>query len=72
MDKINWKTKLSSRKFWAMVIAVASALLVLFGVQEPTRGQIVALIAEVGALSAYIVGEGIVDAANKNTSVVDK
>jgi len=72
MDKINWKTKLSSRKFWAMVIAVASALLVLFGVQEPTRGQIVALIAEVGALSAYIIGEGIVDAANKNTSVVDK
>lgn len=67
MDKINWKTKLSSRKFWAMVIAVASALLVLFGVQEPTRGQIVALIAEVGALSAYIIGEGIVDAANKNT-----
>ena len=72
MDKINWKTKLSSRKFWAMVIAVASALLVLFGVQEPTRGQIVALIAEVGALSVYIIGEGIVDAANKNTSVVDK
>ena len=72
MDKINWKTKLSSRKFWAMVIAVASALLVLFGVQEPTRGQIVALITEVGALSAYIIGEGVVDAANKNTSVVDK
>lgn len=72
MDKINWKTKLSSRKFWAMVIATASALLVLFGVQEPTRGQIVALITEVGALSAYIIGEGIVDAANKNTSVVDK
>ena len=67
MNKINWKTKLSSRKFWAMIIAVASALLVLFGVQEPTRGQIVALIAEVGALSAYIIGEGIVDAANKNT-----
>ena len=67
MYKINWKTKLSSRKFWAMVVAVASALLVLFGVQEPTRGQIVALIAEVGALSAYIIGEGIVDAANKNT-----
>ena len=66
MNKINWKTKLSSRKFWAMVIAVASALLVLFGVQEPTRGQIVALIAEVGALSAYIIGEGVVDAANKN------
>ena len=72
MDKINWKTKLSSRKFWAMGIAVASALLVLFGVQEPTRGQIVALITEVSALSAYIIGEGIVDAANKNTSVVDK
>lgn len=72
MDKINWKTKLSSRKFWAMVIAVASALLVLFGVQEPTRGQIVALITEVGALSAYIIGEGIVDAANKNTPTLDK
>ena len=72
MNKINWKTKLSSRKFWAMLIAVASALLVLFGIEEPTRGQIIALIAEVGALSAYIIGEGIVDAANKNTSIVDK
>ena len=72
MNKINWKTKLSSRKFWAMLIAVASALLVLFGIEEPTRGQIIALIAEVGALSAYIVGEGIVDAANKNASIVDE
>lgn len=70
MDKINWKTKLSSRKFWAMLIAVASALLVLFGIEEPTRGQIIALITEVGALSVYIVGEGIIDATNKNN--VDK
>ena len=65
MDKINWKQKLSSRKFWAAVIAVVSTLLVLFGIKEPTQGQIIALITEVGALTAYILGEGIVDAANK-------
>lgn len=66
MDKINWKQKLSSRKFWAAVIAVVSTLLVLFGIKEPTQGQIIALISEVGALSAYIFGEGIVDATNKD------
>lgn len=66
MNKIDWKTKLSSRKFWAAIIAVVTTLLVLFGVQEPTQGQIIALVAQIGALIAYIVGEGIVDATNKN------
>lgn len=67
MNKINWKQKLSSRKFWAAVTAVAVSIMVIFGVDDITSGQIVGLITAVSSLIAYIIGEGIVDAnSNKN------
>jgi uncharacterized membrane protein len=56
MMKINWKQKLTSRKFWAAVIGFITAILVAFGVDDLTIEQIVTLI-------AYIIGEGMVDAA---------
>ena len=61
--KINWKQKLTSRKFWAAVIGFVTAILVAFGVKDPTAGQIIAVISAVATLIAYIVGEGMVDAA---------
>ena len=59
--KINWKQKLSSRKFWSMVIGVVTALLVLFNVPDLTIEKIVALISAEGVLIAYIFAEGDVD-----------
>lgn len=61
--KINWNQKLTSRKFWAAIVAVIVSLCVLFGVPNVTQEQITALVMAVGGLIAYILGEGFVDAA---------
>lgn len=63
MERINWKQKLTSRKFWAAIVAVVVSLCVLFGVPNVTQEQITALVMAVGGLIAYILGEGFVDAA---------
>lgn len=60
--KIDWKAKLSSRKFWAALTAVVISLLAFFNVPEMTQTQITALLAAVGTLVAYIFGESYIDA----------
>lgn len=62
---INWKQKLTSRKFWAAVIGFVTAILVAFGVDELTIEQVTALITGAAMLIAYIFGEGMVDAARE-------
>lgn len=61
--KIEWKQKLTSRKFWAAVITFVTSLLVAFGVPDLTIEQVIAVISAGSAMIAYIVGEGLVDAA---------
>ena len=63
MNKINWKQKLTSRKFWAAIIGVVTTILVAFNVSNLTIEQVVAVITAASVLIAYIVGEGLVDAA---------
>lgn len=62
MNKINWKQKLSSRKFWAAVVGFVTALLVAFRADEGTISQVSAVITAGGVLIAYIIGESVVDA----------
>ena len=61
--KINWKAKLTSRKFWAAIIGFTGAILTAFSVPAATASQITAIIMAFGTLIAYILGEGFVDAA---------
>ena len=63
MNKINWKQKLTSRKFWAAIIAFVTSILVANNVSNLTIEQVVAVITAASVLIAYIVGEGLVDAA---------
>lgn len=65
--KINWKQKLTSRKFWAAVIGFITAMMVAFGVDDLTIEQVVAMITAASTLIAYIIGEGLVDAARINS-----
>lgn len=62
--KIDWKRKLTSRKFWAAVAGFAAGVTLLFtgGVTET---NIIGCVMSLGSVVAYIIGEGIVDAANK-------
>ncbi len=60
---INWKQKLTSRKFWAAVVGFATAIMVAFNVSDLAIEQVVGCITAASTLIAYIIGEGIVDAA---------
>lgn len=66
MNKVNWKQKLTSRKFWAALIGFITAMMVAFGVNDLTIEQVVAMITAASTLIAYIIGEGMVDAARIN------
>lgn len=61
--KVNWKQKLTSRKFWAAVITFVTSVLVAFGVPDLTVEQVTAIITAGAGMIAYIIGEGLVDAA---------
>ena len=65
---MNWKNKLTSRKFWMAVAAFITPLLLSFGLSESTVTQIVAIIMAGADVLAYIFAEGMVDAANKDTT----
>lgn len=61
--KIDWKRKLTSRKFWAAVTGFVVPVLVAFGASESVVTQTAAIITGGAALIAYIIGEGLADAA---------
>ena len=63
MNQIDWKRKLTSRKFWVAVVALASGLMLLFRVDGETADKVCGVIMSAAAVIAYIVGEGLTDAA---------
>lgn len=67
---IDWKRKLTSRKFWTCVADFVGMLLIALHVAEDQATQIVALIMAGAGVVAYIVGEGMADAANGTQTVV--
>ena len=58
------KRKLTSRKFWLAIGSFVSMLIVALGGTEETATQVSALIMAGAAVVAYIIGEGLADAAN--------
>lgn len=67
--KIDWKRKLSSRKFWAALIGFITPLLVMLGLPESEVTQVAALVMSAGSLIAYIFSEGWVDASRQEMHV---
>lgn len=59
--KINWKQKLSSRKFWAMIAAIVTSVLTLVNVGDDTVTKVAAVVTAFGAAIAYIFAETSVD-----------
>ena len=70
MKQINWVKKLTSRKLWTAVASFVSMMIVATGGTENTATQITALIMAGASVVAYIIGEGLTDAAN-STILVD-
>lgn len=67
---MDWKRKLTSRKFWATVAEFVTMLIIALGGAQETATQITALIMAGAAVIAYIVGEGLIDAASAKGDVV--
>ncbi len=61
MTKIDWKRKLSSRKFWAAASGFVTAILIAFNFDDLTVEQMGAIISAMGTLVAFILGESYVD-----------
>ena len=66
--KIDWKLKLSSRKFWAALGALAVALCALMGVDELTAEKLAAVISALSVLATYILTEGYLDSKDMEKS----
>lgn len=67
---IDWKRKLTSRKFWAAVADFVGMLLIALHVAEDTATQVTALIMAGAGVIAYILGEGLADAANNGNAII--
>lgn len=69
--KIDWKRKLTSRKFWAAVCGFVSMLVIALGKDGETAQTVTALIMAGGSLIAYIIGEGLADSAGAAAAVYE-
>ena len=67
---IDWKRKLSSRKFWVALIGVVGALGALFKLETGTIEQVTALIMSFATLIAYVLAEGWVDASRESGDII--
>ncbi len=69
--RIDWKSKLTSRKFWAAVVGFITPTLLAFGVAQDTVTQVTGIIMSGAVLIAYIIGEGLVDAEKLSQEIYD-
>lgn len=70
MAKINWGQKLSSRKFWSLLIALIVAVLVMAKVSEESIKQVVAVIGAFSSIAIYILAEAYVDGKRVGQEVI--
>lgn len=70
MNKEDWIRKLTSRKFWAAIAEFVVMVLLALGAKESTATQVSAIIMAGAAVVAYIVGEGLTDAAGARAAAV--
>lgn len=72
--KIDWVAKLTSRKFWLALTGLISGILVALKLDEQTVTQITGIIMAGASVIAYIIGEGLIDAAGakSDTYVVEE
>ena len=66
MRNIDWVSKLTSSKFWMAIIGFTTGLLTYLGVGVEKAEQIGSLILMAASIAAYIIGEGLTDAASAN------
>lgn len=63
--KIDWKRKLTSRKFWMAVVGLITGLVLALKGDAETAKVISGCVMSLASIVAYIFGEGLTDAAAK-------
>lgn len=71
MKGINWRRKLSSRKFWSAVTGVIISLMVIFGADDNSQEKIAGAVTSAGVLATYILAESSTDKAAVNSEDED-
>lgn len=66
--KIDWKRKLTSRKFWVSIAGFVAGLIVIFGGSQEESDKISGAILSGAAVVGYIFGEGLTDASAAKTT----
>ena len=70
---MNWKKKLSSRKFWAAISGVIISVMVAFNADAGSQEKVTGIITATGTLAIYMLAEGGADkAAAKKDDKTDK
>lgn len=67
MKDINWAKKLTSRKFWLSIANFVTMMIVACGGTENQASQVAALIMAGATVIAYVIGEGLADAAGASS-----
>ena len=60
----NWKSKLTSRKFWAAILGVVLSVMTVYGSSDDDKTKVTGLITATGTLVIYILAESSVDKKN--------
>ena len=68
MNKIDWKRKLSSRKFWASIAGAVASFGAAFSIPDNTIAVVVGILGGVGSICAYIFAEASADVADINAN----
>ena len=66
MNKIDWKRKLTSRKWWVSVAALVSGLILAFGGSDEVATTVSGCIMATAAVVGYTIGEGLADGGHSN------
>ena len=70
---MNWKKKLSSRKFWAAISGVVISVMVAFNADAGSQEKVTGVITATGTLAIYMLAEGGADKATaKKDDKTDK
>lgn len=72
MNKIDWKRKLTSRKFWMAVAGFVTGVVVFIKSPTSSPEAITSLIMATGTLVAYIIGEGLADSSTTENYYVNE
>lgn len=72
MKKIDWKAKLTSRKFWIAVAGLVTGLILAFRGNAETAETVSGIIMGAASVVAYILGEGLTDSARAGVETKDE